>query len=149
MGDDLRSGVDIMRAEASRDRAPPADLRIMSVEPGRTSIWIKELPYSLVLLLTIIRRRLYELLETTHCRLLGDSGGGDWSHLYRYRMAERSTSSKPGSALGCDPRVPQSHRSGIDHTSEGKWRAECQDTPPRIKATRGIMATSTPTETIA
>lgn len=43
-----------MRAEASPDQAPPADLRIMSVEPGRTSIWMKELPYSLVLLLTII-----------------------------------------------------------------------------------------------
>ncbi|ABE64852.1 conserved hypothetical protein (plasmid) [Nitrobacter hamburgensis X14] len=43
-----------MRAEASPDQAPPADLQIMSVEPGRTSIWMKELPYSLVLLLTII-----------------------------------------------------------------------------------------------
>ncbi len=41
-----------MRAEASQ--VPPAELRIMSVEPRQTSIWIKELPYSLVLLLTIM-----------------------------------------------------------------------------------------------
>jgi hypothetical protein len=43
-----------MRAEASGHQAPPADLRIMSAEPRLTSIWIKELPYGFVLLLTII-----------------------------------------------------------------------------------------------
>ncbi|ABE64670.1 hypothetical protein Nham_3999 [Nitrobacter hamburgensis X14] len=43
-----------MRADASRHQVPSPDLQILSVEPRRTSIWIKELPYSLVLLLTII-----------------------------------------------------------------------------------------------
>jgi hypothetical protein len=43
-----------MRAEASRYQVPTDDLRIRSVEPERTGIWTKELPYSLVLLLTII-----------------------------------------------------------------------------------------------
>lgn len=42
-----------MRAEVS-DQAPPADLRAPSVEPERTTLWMKELPYSLVLVLTII-----------------------------------------------------------------------------------------------
>ncbi|MGN6410513.1 MAG: hypothetical protein ACTHK9_03490 [Nitrobacter sp.] len=42
-----------MRAEVS-DQAPPADLRAPSVEPQRTTLWMKELPYSLVLVLTII-----------------------------------------------------------------------------------------------
>jgi hypothetical protein len=51
MGDDLRSAVDVNGAEASRQQLPPADL---SSEPRQTSIWIKELPYSFVLLLTII-----------------------------------------------------------------------------------------------
>lgn len=52
-GDELRSGVASMRAEASPHQVPPDDLQ-MSVEPRRISPWIKELPYSLVLLLTII-----------------------------------------------------------------------------------------------
>ena len=42
-----------MRAEVS-DQAQPADLRAPSVEPERTTLWMKELPYSLVLVLTII-----------------------------------------------------------------------------------------------
>jgi hypothetical protein len=42
-----------MRAEVSGDEVPPADLRLMSAKP-RTSIWTRELPYSIVLLLTII-----------------------------------------------------------------------------------------------
>ena len=33
---------------------PPADPRIETVEPRKTSIWIKELPYSLILVLTLI-----------------------------------------------------------------------------------------------
>lgn len=62
-GDDLRSEVTGMPAEASGHQAPSADSRmmsadgdprIMSTEPRQRSIWIRELPYSLVLLLTII-----------------------------------------------------------------------------------------------
>lgn len=53
MGDDLLSGVEANHAEASRDQVPPAD-RIETVEPRKTSIWIKELPYSLILALTLI-----------------------------------------------------------------------------------------------
>lgn len=57
MGDEVRSGVDSMPAEASDHRAPLADSPIISAEgnpPRQTSIWIRELPYTLVLLLTII-----------------------------------------------------------------------------------------------
>jgi hypothetical protein len=43
-----------MHAEASRHEVPAADLRTMSVGPQQTSILMKELPYSLVLLLTLI-----------------------------------------------------------------------------------------------
>jgi hypothetical protein len=43
-----------MHAEASHDEVPVADLRTMSVGPQQTSIWMRELPYSLVLLLTLI-----------------------------------------------------------------------------------------------
>ena len=42
-----------MHAEASHHEVPPADLR-MSVEPRPPSIWMRELPYSIVLLLTLI-----------------------------------------------------------------------------------------------
>lgn len=41
-----------MRAEPSE--VPAADLPTMSVEPPRTSIWVQELPYTLVLVLTAI-----------------------------------------------------------------------------------------------
>jgi hypothetical protein len=54
MGDDLLSGLEANHAEASRDQVPPADPRIETVEPRKTSIWIKELPYSLILVLTLI-----------------------------------------------------------------------------------------------
>jgi hypothetical protein len=42
-----------MPAGESGDQAPLADPRIISAQPRQTSIWIKELPYSFVLLLTI------------------------------------------------------------------------------------------------
>lgn len=54
MGDDLLSGVEANHAEASRDQVPPADPQIETVEPRKTSIWVKELPYSLILVLTLI-----------------------------------------------------------------------------------------------
>lgn len=54
MGDDLLSGVEANLAEASRDQVPPADPQIETVEPRKTSIWVKELPYSLILVLTLI-----------------------------------------------------------------------------------------------
>jgi hypothetical protein len=53
MGDDL-SGIETNHSEASHHQAPPADPRIEAVEPSRTSIWVKELPYSLILVLTLI-----------------------------------------------------------------------------------------------
>jgi hypothetical protein len=40
--------------ETSQPQVPPADSRIEAVEPRKTSIWIKELPYSLILVLTLI-----------------------------------------------------------------------------------------------
>jgi hypothetical protein len=54
MGDDFLSGVEANHGEASRDQLLPADPRMEAVEPRETSIWIKELPYSLILLLTLI-----------------------------------------------------------------------------------------------
>jgi hypothetical protein len=51
MGDDLLSGTNY--SEASHHQVPPADPRIETVEPPRTSIWVKELPYSLILVLTV------------------------------------------------------------------------------------------------
>ncbi|MCV0387788.1 MAG: hypothetical protein K5821_15525 [Nitrobacter sp.] len=54
MGDDFLSGVDATHAEASRDEVLPENPRIEAVEPRTTSIWIKELPYSLILVLTLI-----------------------------------------------------------------------------------------------
>ena len=49
MSDDL-SGI-----ETGHHQVPPADPRIETVGPRRkTSIWIKELPYSLILVLTLI-----------------------------------------------------------------------------------------------
>lgn len=54
MGDDRLSRVEANHAEASGVQVPPADPRIGAIEPRKTSIWIKELPYSLILVLTII-----------------------------------------------------------------------------------------------
>jgi hypothetical protein len=53
MGDDL-SGIEANHAEASHHHLLPADPRIEAVEPPRTSIWVKELPYSLILVMTLI-----------------------------------------------------------------------------------------------
>jgi hypothetical protein len=52
MGDDL-SRIETNHFEASPYRVPPVDPRIEAVEPPRTSIWVKELPYSVILVLTI------------------------------------------------------------------------------------------------
>jgi hypothetical protein len=40
--------------ESDHRPMPPADSRIGTVEPRKTTIWIKELPYSLLLVLTLI-----------------------------------------------------------------------------------------------
>jgi hypothetical protein len=52
MGDDL-SRIETNHSEASPYQVPPVDPRIEEVEPPRTSIWVKELPYSVILVLTI------------------------------------------------------------------------------------------------
>lgn len=54
MGDNLLSGLEANHAEASRDQLTPADPQIETGQTRKTSIWIKELPYSVILLLTLI-----------------------------------------------------------------------------------------------